>query len=49
MVTDEECLFCHEPIEDQGLAFYDHVETHPACEFRWSLWMERIPQDHGGA
>lgn len=43
------CLFCGRAIQDEGLAFYDHVEEHPSCRFVWSHWMERIPQDHGGA
>lgn len=43
------CLFCGDEIEDHGLGFYAHVETHPACEFRWKDWMEEIPKDHGGA
>lgn len=46
---DTVCLFCGEEIGDQGLGFYDHVETHPACEFRWKHWMIEIPKDHGGA
>lgn len=49
MDTGEICLFCEEPIDDQGLAFYDHVENEPTCEYRWQTWMRRIPEDHGGA
>lgn len=43
------CLFCGDSIPDSGLGFYDHVDTAPACEFRWKDWMEEIPKDHGGA
>lgn len=43
------CLFCHEPIPDQGLGFYQHVQDNPACDFAWHDWMEEIPKDHGGA
>lgn len=51
MVLDEGtvCLFCGEEISDAGLGFYDHIETHPTCEFRWEDWMIEIPKDHGGA
>ncbi len=43
------CMFCHQPIPDQGLGFYQHVENNPACDFAWHDWMEEIPKDHGGA
>lgn len=43
------CLFCGDEIPDAGLGFYDHVDTHPSCEFRWKDWMVEIPKDHGGA
>lgn len=43
------CLFCHEPLDDLGLAFYEHVQEQDACNFSWHDWMEEIPKDHGGA
>jgi hypothetical protein len=46
---DTECLFCGEDLANQGGAFYDHVEEDERCAFRWSFWMQRIPEDHGGA
>ncbi len=45
----ERCLFCADEIENQGLGFYDHVDTSPSCDFMWESWMDEIPKDHGGA
>lgn len=44
----EECMFCHEDLADQGLAFLEHVEDEPTCEAQYQDWMANLDLDRPG-
>lgn len=49
-ITDEleECMFCHSEIDDQGLAFMEHIEDNPTCRDQYENWKVRLNQDWKG-
>lgn len=44
----EECMFCHEDLDNVGLAFLEHVEDNEACQVRYENWKVNLENDWGG-
>lgn len=42
------CLFCGDPLEDDGAAFLEHIGQKEGCHSAYEAWLERLDEDRPG-